>query len=154
VAISPDSEIVFEPATEYHLTAVSALLHSAGLVPLDETSQFGEQYVVAQLDGEVLGVAGIEIHGADGLLRSVAVDAEFRSQGIGAALVEDRLDYARSLGLRGVYLLTTTAPGWFERLGFERVDRTAAPEPVAASQEWSHACPSSSVAMRLLLRPT
>lgn len=153
MGISPDSEIVLEPATEYHFTAVDALVRAAGLVPLDETSQFGEQYAIAQVDGEVLGVAGVEVHGEDALLRSVAVDAEFRSQGIGEALVEDRIGYARSAGLRAVYLLTTTASDWFARLGFERIAREDAPAAIAASTEWSAACPASSIAMRLDCRP-
>jgi len=35
-------------------------------------------------------VAGLEVHGEDGLLRSVAVEAEYRGLGLAASLVEAR----------------------------------------------------------------
>jgi len=48
-----------------------------------------------------------------------------------------------------VYLLTETAPGFFERLGFERVARGTFPEEVRASWEFTSGCCDSATAMKL-----
>ncbi len=137
------------PAVESDLEAVSALLQRCDL-PLDGlTGQFGPQYVIAESEGAILGVAGVEVYGRDGLLRSVAVARASRGSGLGAALVGDRITWARAQGLRAVYLLTTTAVSYFPKLGFEIIARDLAPEAIRASTEFVHACPASAVLMRL-----
>ena len=58
--------------------------------------RWGHYFVVREDDGRVVGVAGLEVHGDDGLLRSVAVDPDYRGQGLAASLVEAALERARS----------------------------------------------------------
>lgn len=141
--------VTIRPATPADEAAVAALLRESALVPLGE---FAEQYAVAvEAAGAVAGVAGVEVYAGDGLLRSVAVAADRRSQGLGAKLVQDRIAWARARRLRALYLLTTTAESYFARLGFARIAREDAPPAVAASHEWAAACPASSAAMRMLL---
>ncbi len=140
------------PASDQDRTAVEALLHAAGLHPLDDGAQFGPQYIVAVLgENRIIGVAGMELHGDDALLRSVAVDKQFRSLRLGATLAEDRLNWARDRGIRAVYLLTDTAANYWTRFGFREIARAEAPEGIAASHEWAGGCPASSTAMRLVL---
>ena len=136
------------------LAEVRDLLTAAHL-PLDGLEdQFADGYAIAEVDGKIIGVEGIETYGAFGLLRSAVVDARWRGQGVGDALTRDRLLWARSRGLRDVYLLTTTAAEYFPRHGFLRVDRTSAPPAVQRSREFAEACPQSAVAMRLALHTT
>lgn len=53
------SEILIRPATAADLEAVSELLHSARLAPIDNTARFGDQYAVAvAADGTIVGVGG------------------------------------------------------------------------------------------------
>jgi len=133
--------------------AVDALLASAKLVPVDEASQFGKQWVVAEsAQGAVVGCGGLEVWGGDGLLRSVAVVEELRGAGTGRELAQSRIDWAREQGLEGLYLLTTTAAGYWPRFGFERIARDEAPAEIRRSVEWASACPASATAMRLRLR--
>lgn len=140
--------IAIRPAESRDRPAIAELLSANKLVPLDETAQFGPQYAVAvDGDGMVVGVAGYERYGYDILLRSVAVAEPRRSSGIGARLTADRLAHAKARGCGAAYLLTDTARGYWERQGFSKIDRQAAPEPVTRSQEWSAACPSSATAM-------
>jgi amino-acid N-acetyltransferase len=61
------------------------------------------------------------------------------------------VELARSGGARELYLLTTTAEGYFPRLGFERIARDELPAALAASEELRGACPASAVTMRLRL---
>jgi amino-acid N-acetyltransferase len=148
------ADVTIRSATFDDWAAVSELLAAARLVPLDETAQFGPQYAVAQdRDGLLVGVAGYERYGADILLRSVAVAESHRSAGIGARLTADRLAYARAAGASAAYLLTDTAAAYWQRHGFLPIDRSSAPEPITKSKEWSHACPASATAMKLLLAP-
>jgi len=50
-----------------------------------------------------------------------------------------------------VYLLTTTAQQYFQRLGFETVPREAVDPAVTASAEFGDSCCATAVAMRLAL---
>jgi amino-acid N-acetyltransferase len=146
------STVSIRPATIGDLQAVSELLRTARLVPIDETAQFGDQYAVAATtDGAIVGVAGYERHGADVLLRSVAVSEKWRSAGIGRRLAEDRLADAIERGCATAYLLTDTAAGYWKRHGFVQIDRSAAPVDISRSREWISACPVSATAMRRLL---
>ena len=134
------------------LPRVRQLLAKEGLPDVDLEQCFGPGFVIAVAkDGALLGVAGIEVCGPHGLLRSVAVAEPRRGTGIGATLVRDRLDWAREQGLRSVHLLTTTAEGYFHRLGFITVARDAMPAPIQASAEFRFACPDSAVPMSLPL---
>jgi len=85
----------------------------------------------------------------------VVTAADRRGCGIGQALVRDRLGWAERAGLQAIYLLTTTAAGYFPKLGFVPVERAAVPAEIRASGEFSNVCPSSAVVMhRALSRPT
>ena len=126
--------------------AVEALLHDSEL-PIDGVAEWLAQFWVAEHQGRVVGVAGMERYGDSGLLRSVAVVPEWRGTGIGRTLVDRVLEDGRAAGVREVYLLTTTAEHYFPRLGFACVDRETVPAAVRASAEFTGACPASAVVM-------
>jgi amino-acid N-acetyltransferase len=50
---------------------------------------------------------------------------------------------ARARGIGELYLLTETAPEWFPRLGYLPGDRSRVPAALAASPEFTGACPDS-----------
>ncbi|HEX8903901.1 MAG TPA: arsenic resistance N-acetyltransferase ArsN2 [Longimicrobiaceae bacterium] len=131
--------------------AVEALLRRAELPPDGLDEQFGEAYAVAESDGRIVGAAGVEVYGGAGLLRSVAVDGEWRGRGLGGALTRERLAWAELRGLDAVYLLTNTAAGYFPKLGFEPVAREKVPEAVRGSLQFSSVCCSSAAVMVLRL---
>jgi N-acetylglutamate synthase-like GNAT family acetyltransferase len=141
-------------ATQADLDAVRRLVAEAGLPQDGLEDQFGSGYVVAIESGRLIGVAGVERYGRYGLLRSVATAADRRGRGVGNALVEDRVGWAERAGLESIYLLTTTAAGYFPKLGFVAVERAAVPVEIGASREFSSVCPSSAVVMRLALPHT
>jgi N-acetylglutamate synthase-like GNAT family acetyltransferase len=123
----------------------SLLLASA--LPLDGAEDHITNFRLAEEAGQVLGVAGLEVHQGTGLLRSVATSADHRSRGVAAALVNALITDARALGLASVSLLTSTARLYFERLGFEVQPRTDAPPALQASLEFQSACPASATFM-------
>ena len=136
-------------AVAQDLATSEKLLESCELSADGARDQFGEGYVIAERQGELIGLAGVEIHGRHGLLRSVAVAPVLRGAGLGAELVDDRIRWAREQGIESIYLLTTTAAEYFARHGFEIVSRDDAPPEIRASKEFSEMCPSTAVFMKL-----
>jgi len=67
---------------------------------------------------------------------------------LGTLIVNERLHFADNAGLHAVYLLTTTAPALFCRLGFLPLDRAEVPLPAAASPEFASICPAAAVMSR------
>ncbi|HEY8928298.1 MAG TPA: arsenic resistance N-acetyltransferase ArsN2 [Mucilaginibacter sp.] len=129
-----------------HRKAVVELL-SAEKLPVADLPETLENFIVAIADAEVIGVAGFEVYGNYGLLRSVAVRSDFRSKGIAGNLLR-KIDELSSLkGLTGLYLLTETAPDYFERKGFQKIGRDEVPDIVKQSSEFSHVCPVSAIVM-------
>ena len=138
-------------ANREDLEAVRNLVTDAALPQDGLEDQFGSGYAVAIESDRLVGVAGVERYAAYGLLRSVATAADWRGRGIGEALVRDRLGWAERAGLESIYLLTTTAAGYFPKLGFAAVERAAVPAQIRTSREFSSVCPSGAVVMRLAL---
>jgi amino-acid N-acetyltransferase len=139
-------------ATRGDETAVAALLTAAAL-PLDGVHEALPCFVVAEDAGEIVGVAGIEACGIGehALLRSVAVAPTWRSRGLGRALVSRAIADAEARGARALYLLTTTAEGYFPSFGFTVTARDAVPDDVRATAEFQGACPASATVMTLAL---
>jgi N-acetylglutamate synthase-like GNAT family acetyltransferase len=142
------------PARPDDLSEVVGLLTRFGLPLGGLTDQFPDAVVVVRANGAVVACAGLERHGRSGLLRSLAVDQPFRDSGLGAALVGNRVAVAASSGLDAVYLLTTNAATYFERLGFVAAQRATVPAALAASVEFNSACPATAACLVLPLSST
>ena len=90
-------------------------------------------YVYADEDDEVLGCCALHLFWEDlAEIRSLAVKEPSTGQGIGAALVDACLDEAREFGIAKVFTLTGK-PGFFEKQGFARVDRSELPHKIWAA---------------------
>lgn len=139
--------ITIERALAGDLPQILDLLQRQSLPP-DGLTDHAATTVVARQDGRVVGSAAIEMYADGGLLRSVAVDDSLKGQGLGRALTERAIDLARDAGLGSLYLLTTTADGYFPKLGFEPATRDDVPAGVRSSVEFTSACPASAVVMR------
>ncbi|HVQ27115.1 MAG TPA: arsenic resistance N-acetyltransferase ArsN2 [Planctomycetota bacterium] len=137
-----------EPARPHDLRGALELLGRSELTQQDVSEGWGHYFVVREDDGRVVGVAGLELHGDFGLLRSVAVDEDYRGQGLAAALIEAVLQRAQRVGLRSVYLLTTSARDYFARRGFADVGRDDAPAAIRESWEFKNGCPSTAAFMQ------
>lgn len=123
------------------------LLHTAELPLAGVAAGFPDCYVIARSDERVVGAAGLETYGAAGLLRSVVVHESMRGQGLGRALVEERLGHARAIGLDRVFLLTVSAEAYFAALGFVPAARAEAPASMHVSPEFAGACPATAACL-------
>jgi amino-acid N-acetyltransferase len=133
-------------------TAV-ALLQSQGLPVSDITDEHLEHFFFAASEGAPIGLVGLEIYGNDALLRSLVIGETARGRGLGSALTYHAEHYAASKSVRSIYLLTTTAEAFFQRLGYERIDRSQAPPSIERTREFASLCPASSVFMVKSLWP-
>ncbi|KAF1722972.1 arsenic resistance N-acetyltransferase ArsN2 [Pseudoxanthomonas wuyuanensis] len=93
------------------------------------------------------GIVGLELYGDVALLRSLAVSKAARGNGLGNALVAHAERHAAQQGVHSLYLLTTTASGFFGNLGYRSAARETAPAAIAATRQFSNLCPSSSAFM-------
>lgn len=140
------------PAAMDDLAAVERLLAASGL-PLAGVRDALADFVVADAEGALVGVAGLEVCRDHALLRSVAVDPAWRSHGVGRALVTRVISDAEARGLRALYLLTTTAERYFPSFGFHQVTRAEVPSVLQETAEFRSVCPASAVVMCKPLSP-
>lgn len=137
---------VIAPATQSDLPAILALLDQNKLPRAGLEAHIGTT-LVAKQGQQLLGTAALELYGACALLRSVAVTAERRGQGLGATLTAAALDLAHRRGVRTIYLLTETAADFFPKFGFRPIPRSDVDQAVLGSTEFTTACPQSALVM-------
>jgi len=130
------------------LPAILDLLTRSGL-PDEDLDPGRATFLVAVLDGKIVGTIALESYPPDGLLRSAAVDARSRGRGIGRSLVAEILVRARREGLDRVVLLTTTAEEFFREAGFRKVERESLGGPVVESGQFRGSRCASAVVMTI-----
>ena len=139
----------FRIANESDLEDVQVLLKRAGLPSDDLTPPAMRNFILLRdANDELLAAGGIERYGRDGLLRSVVVSEKARGQGLGGIITHALEQHALKHGISTLYLLTTTAAGFFPRLGYAQFERNAVPSAVAQSAEFASLCPASAVCLK------
>ena len=139
---------MIRPARREDLDGYRRLLAEAGLPLQGMEDQLEDSFLVAIADERVVGGAGIQVWGRDGLLRSVVVAGDRRGEGIAAALLRQSLERAWTRGAEQVFLLTTDAAPYFERHGFRVTPRDQVPPLLLETPEFATICPVSATVMR------
>lgn len=105
------------PARETESRAIKDLIHSVGINPMGVD---WERFVVAvNVQDDVIGIGQIKPHGKEVLeLASIAVDPEYRGQGIARAIIE----YLLKDSPRPLYLMCESKNGaLYEKFGFREI---------------------------------
>jgi amino-acid N-acetyltransferase len=97
----------------------------------------------------VVGTGGLDSSGVSALLRSITVNPNQQGQRLGQEIVQTMLWLARERNIEVVYLLTQSAAFFFEKLGFETIDRSQAPAEISGTTEFAGVCPASATCMML-----
>lgn len=135
-----------QEATDDHVDRIEELL-AANDLPVADLRRAPGQFFVARTDSEIVGAGGIEIHGSNGLIRSLVVAETHRGRGYGSALY-DALEYhARANDVDSLYLLTTAASGFFADCGYRRIGREQAPTAIRETPQFTDLCPASATCM-------
>ena len=127
--------------------SIRQLLTLCDLPESDITPEQLRHFLVLKEKGQIIGVVGIETFGRFGLLRSLAIDPGHRRRGFASQIVEKAEEYAASLKIDTLYLLTMKAEGFFSKRDYRRVQRDSAPAPVQGTAEFKNLCPVSAVCM-------
>ncbi|WP_426671433.1 arsenic resistance N-acetyltransferase ArsN2 [Mucilaginibacter sp. McL0603] len=136
-------------ATNYRQSITSLL--SSEKLPVDDLPASLDNFIVAIQNYDVIGAAGLEVYGDYGLLRSLAVSPALRGQGIANELLQQIETLAGSKGLKSIFLLTETAPEYFDRKNYTKITRADVPAEVQQSSEFSYACPQTAIVMKKTL---
>ena len=84
-------------------------------------------YVVADVDGRVVGCGGLQQYSNDSAeIYGLATASESSPAGTGRALVQALIDKARTENIGKVFAMTL-APGFFEKIGFHTVAHADVP---------------------------
>lgn len=134
------------PASQNSFSAAIALLKKNNL-PTEDLDP-GKQLFVAEEGDEVIATVAVEYDFNDALLRSLSVAEEKRSSGVGGQLVDFIEDYVKKQGIQTIYLLTTTAADFFQKRGYQIIDRSNIPVFIQNTKEYSVLCASSSTLMK------
>lgn len=98
--------------------------------PVADIYQSVREWMVAEVDGEIVACASLLIMWADlAEVRSLAVAPGHQGQGLGQAIVSALIDEAQRLGIATVFCLTRSVP-FFSKLGFEVTERDRFPRKV------------------------
>ena len=109
-----------------------------------------QNFVVAEIDGEVVASASLYIY-QTGLaeIRSIVVDENFQNQGQGQAMVQYLLEFALSIELQKVIVLTYI-PDYFKQLGFNLIDKSSLADNIIEDSDPSRN-PNDEVAMEYIV---
>jgi len=98
--------------------------------PLGDIYKNLQAFLVAELDGEVLGCCALEVVWSNlGEVKSLAVAEANKGTGVGKMLVDAAVIQAHRLGLVRVFALTLNR-SFFEKQGFAVVDKSSLPMKV------------------------
>jgi amino-acid N-acetyltransferase len=102
---------------------------------LSELYDHLRDYFIIEASGskqQIAGVVGLHICWEDlAEIKALAIEESVQGRGLGARLVEACFEEARALGLKKVFALTYI-PEFFERLGFQQVDKSVLPHKIWA----------------------
>ena len=139
--------MAIESAKAQDLGPICVLLDSASLPHEDLSEASLQQFLAARLDNHIVGVVGLECYEDVALLRSLVVAKAHSGFGIGKQLVAAAEELAAETGIKSLYLLTTSADRFFAGLGFRRLQRELAPQPIKSTSQFSSLCPATAVLM-------
>ncbi len=89
-----------------------------------------QTFIVAEAGGRVVGCVALAVMWSDlAEIKSLAVDRDMSGKGVGRMLVAKAAEQAESLGVSKIFALTLE-PVFFEKVGFQRVDKKTLPMKV------------------------
>jgi amino-acid N-acetyltransferase len=144
--MTQDDALRIDDASFNEHGAISELLEQAGL-PLPTADDGPVRMLVGRDADGLAGCVGYERYGSLALVRSLAVRSDRRRRGAGEALVRGLAGRLAAAGVERVFLLTTSASSYFQRLGFTELGRAETPSAVQGSREFQLRCCEAATVM-------
>jgi amino-acid N-acetyltransferase len=94
-------------------------------LPIEGVIQHFDNFIVliSNNTGSILGLIGLEKYEKIGLLRSLVIEEGFQGLGFGKEMVRVLETSARKIGVETLYLFTTSASKFFEKLDYTSIDK-------------------------------
>ena len=140
------TKIIIREAIKDDLKAIKSLLDSASLPAVDIDKHL-LNFLVLEKSGTLTGTIGMELYGNTALLRSLAIQKDYRNKGYGKELYYALISKAKKMNVNNIYLLTETAEGFFSEEGFQKIAREQVPPSIKQTNEYSTLCPEGAVCM-------
>lgn len=137
---------VLTPLSADYYPDVYRLLEANDL-PNDDLDEMEITFWGYILNEKVVAAIGLHIFDRVGLLRSLVVHEDHRTQNWGEDLLKELLRHAETLKLQAVYLLTTTAEKYFLNKGFMQISREHVPAEIKSSTQYAELCPDTAEVM-------
>ena len=105
------------------LALMKPFIESGKLLPRSEEvlSKSFQDYVVYEIDGAIHASAALHLYqDCQAEIAAVAVDENYAHMGIGPKIINFLIDKAKKINAKSVFILTTQAGDWFEKLGFKK----------------------------------
>lgn len=134
-------------ASTKDLDLIEGLLKQNDL-PYQDIKTTGKDFFLAYDNSLFIGCVGLEKFDRIALLRSMVVKEKYRNKSYGKQICSLLMEYAKAQDIRELYLLTTTAKDFFEKIGFEIIERNSAPDAIKTTTEFLGLCPTSAVCMQ------
>ena len=124
------TEIKFRQATLEDVDAIAAVETVCFAAPWSHQAFYGEladnpyaKYIVTELDGKIIGYAGVWIIFDEGHVTNIAIHPEYRGNYYGENMVRYLMKFARACGAGEMTLevraSNTIAQALYKKLGFE-----------------------------------
>jgi amino-acid N-acetyltransferase len=143
-------ELRIRKAIKEDIPLIKAILKRNNL-PYEDVSPKINCFFLGYVKDECVGIGGIEIYETYGLLRSLVIKESLRGNGYGKVLCEELIKYAKRNKIKEIYLLTTTAVDFFNKIGFKEVNRDKVPYIIQNTTEFKYLCPLTAVCMMMKL---
>ena len=140
-------QVKHELAKPENETQIRQLLAASDLHHEDILPAQLRHFLLGWDGSRLVAVVGLEIKDHVALLRSLAVDSDYRNRKIASGLVDAMEAYAKSLKVSTLYLLTMTAEAFFKKHGYRQTARDSAPSEIQQTTEFQSLCPASAVCM-------
>ena len=95
----------------------------------DEVATNIRSYVLAKDKSKIVGYTALHVHSKRlAEIRSLIVDEKYRGKRVGQRMVEFTLKEAKEIGVEEDVLVLTYLPLFFEKLGFNEINKELIPE--------------------------
>jgi len=138
--------MIYRNARQSDLPGIQNFLAERNL-PCDDIASHINNFVIIEVDNNIVAVGGLEIYDSVALLRSIAVSAKNKNIGLGKKILFLLEEKAILMGVKQFYLLTENAQNYFQKFGFSIIERDKVPSVIKLTKQFTSLCPDSAIAM-------